>query len=170
MKRTIPELLLAVCIFFACAERAQQQPREPESGGALSASESTAIQSEVRVLSEAKRQELLALQDRIVKNPEDITHRRALGEKAIEAETGVIWTVGRGKIPVSAASPHVAQSQAELAARIDAARWAAYLSEWRKNGFATPFGALNAQASGGEIVSKIMSDSICVVLLKTALQ
>lgn len=163
MKRTVLRLLLTVAVYCSCSQQAEQQPRAPESGGALSASENAAMQSEFEV------QELMALQDQIMKNPEEIALRRALGEKAIVVEAGVVWSIGRGKISMPARPLNVAQSQAELAARIDAARWAAYLLDWHKNGYATAFGELKAQVQGGEVLNKILTDSTCVVLVKTPL-
>lgn len=170
MKRIFLTLVLMVVIYSSCAQQGEQQPREPESSGALSASENAAMQTDLRVPSEFEVQELLALQDQIMKNPEEIALRRALGEKAIVVEAGVVWSIGRGKISLSARPLNVAQSQAELAARIDAARWAAYLSTWHKSDFGTPFGAMKAEVSGGEVVKKILTDSTCTVLLKTPLE
>lgn len=161
--------IIMVFAFFlhACTERTDQQPREAETSGALSTTESTATQGELRVPTEAEVQALLALQDRIVQQPQEAALRRELGENAIAVNAGVVWSVGRGKIPAHAASQNVARNQAEMVARIDASRWAAYLLEWRKNDYATAFGSVQAQVPGGEVVSKFVTDSTCVVLLKT---
>lgn len=169
MKSTALRLVLTVVVYCSCSQQAEQQPREPESEDALSATENAAIQPEVRIPSEVEAQEMLELQNRIMKSPGEVALRRALGEKAIMADAGVVWSIGRGKISPTTTSLSVAQSQAELAARIDAARWAAYLLEWQKNGYATAFGALQAQAPGGEVINKTLNDSTCIVLVKTPL-
>ncbi len=168
-KRVLSLILLAF-IGCSCSERTDKQPREPETGGALNATENTTTQAEVRVPTAAEVQALLVLQDRIVQQPQEVALRRELGQRAIVVNAGVVWSAGRAKIPVNAASPNVAQSQAVLLARIDASRWAAYLLEWHKNDYATAFGSVHANVPGGEVVNQIFTDSTCVVLLKTKLQ
>lgn len=162
--------LLLAFMLNACTRSANQQPRAPETGGAVSASETTETQAEARVPTAAEAQALLALQERIMQQPQEVALRRALGQKAIDANAGVVWSMGRAKISTVAASPNVAQSQAELAARIDASRWAAYLRAWHTSDYAADFGAIQMQVPGGEVVSKTVTDSICVVLLKTSLR
>ncbi|NUO84154.1 hypothetical protein HUU05_29115 [candidate division KSB1 bacterium] len=171
MKRILSptHFMLLTFLLCACTERAEQQPRAPETSGTLRTSEGAATQAEVRVPTEAEVQALIELQDRIMLQPQEATLRRELGGKAIVASAGVVWSVGRAKIP-AAASQSVALSQAELVARIDASRWAAYLLEWHKNDYATAFGSVLASVPGGEVVSKVVTDSTCVVLLKTRLQ
>ena len=162
--------MLFIIALLACSESADKQPRAPETSGALNTIETTATQAEARVPTEAEAQALLALQERLMQQPQDITLRRELGQKAIDANAGVVWSVGRAKIPATSASPNIAQSQAELAARIDASRWAAYLLAWHKNDYATNFGAIQAQVPGGEAVSKLVTDSTCVVVMKTGVR
>lgn len=162
--------VLLVIALLACSENANQQPRSPETSGSLSTNETTQTQTEARAPSPAEAQSLLILQERIMQQPQDITLRRALGQKAIDANAGVVWSVGRAKLPSTAASPNLAQSQAELAARIDASRWAAYLLAWHKNDYATDLGAIQGQVPSGEVVSKTFTDSTCVVVMKTGLQ
>ena len=161
---------MLVFLLGSCSKDAAKQPRAPETGGRLSANETTGTQTETRVPTEAEAQALLALQERIVQQPEDVASRRALGQKAIDANAGVVWAVGQAKISSAPASRNVAQSQAELAARIDASRWAAYIIAWHKNDYATNLGAMHAQVAGGELVSKVVTDSTCVVVVRTSLR
>lgn len=163
-------MVLQAALFYACSGNNEQQRREPEVSGSLSTNESAALQTEVRAPSEAEAQALLALQERIKQQPRDIALRRELGRKAIVVSHAIVWSIGQAKNPPAAASPNIAQSQAELAARTDASRWAAYLVSWHKNDYATDFGAIQAQVPGGEVVSKAFTDSTCVVVMKTRLQ
>jgi hypothetical protein len=64
----------------------------------------------------------------------------------------------------------VALRQAEMAATLDASRWAAYLLEWRKTDYATKFGSLKASVPGATVVRKATNDSLCVVLARVPLQ
>ncbi len=163
-------VFLCAVLFYACSGDNEQQPRKPETSGTLSKSESTATQAEVRAPNDSEVQALLALQERVKLQPQDAALRRELGKKAIDASNALVWTIGRAKIPSTAASPSIAQSQAELAARIDANRWAAYLIAWHKNDYAAAFGTMQTQVPGGEVVSKVVTDSTCVVVMKTGLR
>lgn len=170
MIRLSNAVVLLVIALLACSENADKQPRPPETSGSLSTSETTQTQAEARVPTPSEAQALLTLQERIMQQPQELALRRELGQKAIDANAGVVWSIGRAKIPSTAASPNIAQSQAELAARIDASRWAAYLLAWHKNDYATNFGAIQAQVPNGDVVSKAFTDSSCVVVMKTSLR
>ncbi len=169
MRRLWAFLTLTVLI-CSCSEHTDKHPRVPETSGTLSTNEATATQAELRVPTAAEVQALLARQDRIAQQPQDAALRRELGQKALDMNAGVVWSVGRAKLPSTSASSHIAQSQAELAARVDASRWAAYLIEWQRNDYATAFGSVHTNIPGGEVVSKSVTDSTCLVLLKTSLR
>jgi hypothetical protein len=168
--RNVLRATVLAFLLSSCSKHAEQQPQPPETGAALSAQEAAETQAELRVPTPAEAEALLALQDRIVQQPQEAALRRELGQKAIDVNAGLVWSVGRAKISTSTASPHIAQSQAELAARLDAGRWAAYLRAWHENDYATNFGALHAQVPGGEVLRQSVTDSTCLVLLKTALR
>lgn len=146
-------------------------PREPESQseGAISVAEGSQTGAAARVPDEAARQALLALEEKIMQQPEGAALRREFGAQAIDAAAGVIWTVGRGKIPPGESIAALAQNKARQAALLDASRWAAYVLEWQKNDYATAFGALHGEVPNGIIVNETFSDSMCVVLVKTSL-
>lgn len=169
MIRLLPAAMFLLVTLLACSESANKPPRSPEMSGMLRTNETAATQAEARVPSETEVQALLALQVRIMQQPQELALRRELGQKAVDANAGVAWSIGRAKISSTAASPNIAQSQAELAARIDASRWAAYLLAWHKNDYATNFGAIQGQVPAGEVVSKVVTDSTCVVVMKTNL-
>ncbi len=162
---------LAGMMLHACQNQSEQSPsREVEAGQANYSVEQNQPQSKVDHPSAAEIQTLIALQERVVHQPGEISARRDLGEKAINASAKAIWTVGRATLAREAPAGAVARSQAELAARLDASRWAAYLLEWQKNNFATNFGAIQGQIPASEVINTSYTDSSCVVVLKTSLQ
>ncbi len=146
-------------------------PREPESqsAGEISVAEGSQTAAEARVPGEAARQALLDLEEKIMRQPDDAALRREFGAQAIDAAAGVIWTIGRGKIPAGESIAAIAQNKAKQAALLDASRWAAYLLEWQKNDYATAFGALRGEVPNSTIVNETFSDSMCVVLVRTSL-
>ncbi len=162
----LPVALLAL---LACQDGNPPRQPETESGGAIAARESTPSAPEVRVPDEAAAQTLLQLQEKVMQQPEEIAARRELGTRAMDAASGTLWTVGRGKIPPGESLAAVAQSKARQAALLDASRWAAYLLEWQKNDYATAFGSLQGAVPSGTIVRETMTDSLCTVLVKTPL-
>lgn len=163
-------IICCAVLLLSCSRNDKQQPREPESSGTLRTSESTASQVAVREPNTAEVETMLTLQERIKQQPQDRALRRELGRKAIDASNALVWTIGRAKIATTAVSFNIAQSQAEFAACIDASRWAAYLLAWHQNDYATDFGTIQTQVPGGEVVSKVVTDSTCVVVMKTRLQ
>lgn len=146
-------------------------PREPESQseGAISVAEGSQAGAEARVPDEAARQTLLTLEEKIMRQPENAALRREFGAQAIDAAAGVIWTVGRGKVPPDESIAALAQNKARQAALLDASRWAAYVLEWQRNDYATAFGSLRGEVPNSTIVNETFSDSMCVVLVKTSL-
>src|SRR5262245_24365883 len=122
----------AICLVFsACRNQSENsQPRQAETAGANYKVEQNQPQANVIVPSRAEAEAISAMQDRVAQLPEEKAVRRELGTKAIDVAAGVLWTVGHAKLPGGAAAGGVARSRAELAARLDASRWAAYLLEW----------------------------------------
>lgn len=166
-------LLVAFASWTCQANREKGQPRAVDSVGAAKISEQagTVAGSEVvRELSEAEADTLLQLEQQIMQQPENEALRRELGRRALDVNSGVIWTVGKGRVNPQASTPSVALSQAEMAATLDASRWAAYLLEWQKTDYATKFGSLQASVPGATVVRKATSDSLCVVLARVPLQ
>ncbi|MCI0692083.1 hypothetical protein L0337_08780 [candidate division KSB1 bacterium] len=169
-------LLLILLVSLTCwtcqANREKDQPQAADSIGAAKISaQAGAVGGEVvRELSEAEADTLLQLEQQIMQQPENEALRRELGRRAIDANSGVIWAVGKGRVNPQASSPSVALSQAEMAATLDASRWAAYLLEWRKTDYATKFGSLQASVPGATVVRKATNDSLCVVLARVPLQ
>jgi len=161
--------LLPVALLTLLACQNGNPPRQPEaeSGGALSAQESTT--SAVPVPDEAEAQAIWQLQEKVMQQPQEIAARRELGARAIDAAAGTLWTVGRGRIPTGESMIALAQAKARQAALMDATRWAAYLLEWQKNDYATAFGSLQGAVPNGVIVRETMTDSLCIVLVKTTL-
>lgn len=162
-------LLTALLSFWCwtCQNRADRgQPEEASSIGSANKPEEAGISEPARVPSEAEADTLLTLQQEIMQQPENPALRRELGRRAIDANAGVIWAVGKGQVNPQGASPSVAQKQAEQAALLDASRWAAYLIEWQKTDYATNFGKLQASVPGATIVRKAVNDSLCVVLVQ----
>jgi hypothetical protein len=158
-------------ILNACQSQSEHsQPRQPETEGANYTVEQTQPQPNVVIPSVAEVQEIRALQDRVAQRPEEIAVRRELGGKAISVADDIVWTVGHAKLPGGSAAGGVARSQAELAARLDASRWAAYLLQWHKTDYAANYGSIHARVSGSEVVNTSYTDSTCVVLLKSALK
>ena len=152
----------------ACTQQGEQSPpRQSETSQINYGVEKNPPQASIPPPSAAEVEVLIGMQDRIRQQPNEISLRRELGEKAIQEQARVVWTVGRAKLPGGAAAGAVAKSQAELAARIDAGRWAAYLLQWRGNDYATDFGSLQGRAPASEVAGVSYSDSSCVVLLKT---
>jgi hypothetical protein len=166
--------LLAALASWTCqANRESGQPQRADSVGAakISAQAGAVAGGEVaRELSEAEADTLLQLEQQIMQQPANETLRRELGRRAIDANSGVIWVVGKGRVNPQAANPRVALSQAEMAATRDASRWAAYLLEWHKTDYATKFGSLQASVPGATVVRKAANDSLCVVLARVPLQ
>ncbi|MGH7450328.1 MAG: hypothetical protein ACRENG_03215 [bacterium] len=166
--------LLASYASWTCeANRKESQLQAADSVGAakISAQAGAVAGGEVvRELSEAEADTLLQLEQQIMQQPENEALRRELGRRSIDANSGVIWVVGKGRVNPQASIPSVALSQAEMAATLDANRWAAYLLEWRKTDYATKFGSLQASVPGATVVRKATNDSLCVVLARVPLQ
>jgi hypothetical protein len=165
-------VLLACCASWTCqANREKGQPQAVDAVGVakIPAQAGTVGGEPVRELSEAEADTLLQLEQQIMLQPENEALRRELGRRAIDANAGVIWAVGKGRVNPQASIPSVALSQAETAATLDASRWAAYLLEWRKTDYATKFGSLQASVPGATAVRKAANDSICVVLARVPL-
>lgn len=166
-------ILLVTFASWTCqANREKVQPQAADSVGVAKISaQAGAIGGEVvRELSEAEADTLLQLEQQIMQQPENVTLRRQLGRRAIDANSGVIWAVGKGRVNPQASTPSVALRQAEMAAALDASRWAAYLLEWQKTDYATKFGSLKASVPGATVVRKSTHDSLCVVLARVPLQ
>ncbi|MDZ7289775.1 MAG: hypothetical protein ONB44_06895 [candidate division KSB1 bacterium] len=152
-------------------ERGQPQDAGSSAGTNISEQGGTTTTVEpARVPSEAQADSLLQLQQQIMQQPENMALRRELGSRAIDTSAGVVWAVGKGRVNPRASNPSVAASQAELAAVIDASRWAAYLMEWQKTDYATNFGTLQASVPGATVVRKSINDSLCVVLVRVPLK
>lgn len=167
-------ILLVVFVSWTCqANREKGQPQAADSVGVakISAQAGAVAGGEVvREPSEAEADTLLQLEQQIMQQPENERLRRELGRRAMDINSGVIWTVGKGRVNPQASPPSVALSQAELAATLDASRWAAYLLEWRKTDYATKFGSLQGSVPGATVVRKATNDSLCVVLARVPLQ
>lgn len=159
-------LLILVMVDSGCINTSDRS--QPQEGAALVAREEAGPPKvTVRVPDDAEMQEILQIQHAIIANPQSDSLRRELGRRAMDAGARVIWTVGTGRVtdPTSA----IAISNAERAAWIDGNRWAAYLIEWQKNNFSTEFGSVQTQVPGSMVERKSMSDSLCVVLVKTSM-
>ena len=159
---------------LACQDGSRKgQPEEAGTAGTASVSEQTvaaAVGDSARVPTEAAADSLLLLEQQIMLQPDNIELRRELGRRALDAGAGVIWTVGQGRVNPKATNPSVAANQAEMAARLDASRWAAYLLEWEKTDYTASFGSLQSNLPGVTMVRKKTYDSLCVVLARVALK
>jgi len=163
--------LLPLILFFAsiACQKKTEQEASTQQEGAIAPQENTGTpMTTVRVPDEAEMQAILQTELAIVTNPFSDSLRRELGRKAIDSASRIIWTVGIGR--VADPSSAVALSNAERAAWADGNRWAAYLMEWQKNNYSSPFGNVHAQVPGSVIERKSMSDSLCVALVKTGLR
>jgi len=164
---------IATC-FAACDNGAKQsQPAPAGSAGSLQVAETTpnadsAPATTARVLTESETDSLWQLQQKIMQQPNDITLRRELGRRAIDANAGIIWAVGQGRINPKATPTNVALNQAKMAATLDAGRWAAYLLEWQKTDYAADFGKIQARIPGVKVVRESMNDSLCIVLAQVS--
>jgi hypothetical protein len=177
MKSNLIVMLVAIsCGISACNNGPKQgQPADAGSAGSLNVSEKTLNTGETteqpaRVPSESEADSLLQLQQQIMQQPDDAALRRELGRRAIDANAGIVWGVGKGRINPKASIPNSAANQAKLAATLDAGRWAAYLIEWRKTDYATKFGALQANLPGVKVVRESFTDSLCIVLAQVPLK
>jgi len=160
----IPVIMLLA--LFACGKKSEEAKTE-QLGSIAAHEEAGAPTVEIRVPDDAALQSILQTQQAIVADPASEALRRELGRKAIDNAARLIWTVGAGR--VADPSSALALSNAERAAWADGNRWAAYLIEWQKNDFSTPFGSVHAQVPGSVIERKSMSDTMCVALVKTNL-
>ncbi len=162
-------LLTSFAIWTCQTHREQGQPKEAGSAGAANISEqagAVAGGETVREPSVAEADTLLQLEQQIMQQPENAALRRELGRRAIDANAGVIWTVGKGRLNPQASTPSVAMSQAEMAATLDASRWAAYLLEWQKTDYTTNLGSLQGSVPGATVVRKSTNDSLYVLLVR----
>jgi len=162
--------IMSLCLPACQNQSEHSQPRPPESSGVSHSIEQTPSQSGGLIPGSAETEAITALQDRVAQQPQEIAARRELGAKSLDVAAGVVWTVGQARLPGGPAAGAVVRNQAELAARLDASRWAAYLLEWQKNDYATAFGTLRGQVPASEVVHVAYTDSSCVVLLKTSLR
>jgi hypothetical protein len=168
--------VVIVACFSACDDGPKQgQPAQADSTGSLKIAETTlnagaALGDAARVLTESEADSLLQLQQQIMQQPNEVALRRELGRRAIDANAGVIWVVGKGRINPKASTLNTALNQAKMAATLDAGRWAAYLREWQKTDYATDFGKIQASIPGVKVIRESMTDSLCVVLAQVSLQ
>ncbi len=176
-----PLSLSLLLTLLACQKKAEQEVQAQQEGSiaaqedagsaphteSMMEAEQGAPLVTIRVPDDAEMQSILQTEQAIMANPLSDSLRRELGRKAIDAASRTIWTVGTGR--VADPSSAVALSTAERAAWADGNRWAAYLIEWQKNNFSTPFGNVQAQVPGSVIERKSIGDSLCVALVKTAL-
>lgn len=163
MKSTLYSLAVVTTmgLLVACSER----PKEYQQGGTLESG--SAPQAEARVRTAEELDNILQIEEAIAANPQSDSLYRLLVQNAVD-EAGDIWSVGKGKIPGTAASPNIAQSMATRAATIDAARWAAYVLEWQETDYATPFGSIDREVPGYVTVrSSLRDDSTMIVILRT---
>jgi hypothetical protein len=165
--------VLSFLFFWACQDGTQKsQPEEAGTAGAVGVSEqavTTTVSDSARVPTEAEADSLWQLEQQIMQQPENIELRREFGRRALDAGAGVIWTVGQGRVNPKATNSSVAANQAEMAAKLDASRWAAYLIEWQKTNYAAPFGSLQSNVPGATVVRKKNYDSLCVILARVSL-
>lgn len=173
MKLNFASFFIIIWI-WACQDGTRKgQPEEAGTAGTASVSEQTVTATasdSARVPSEAEADSLWQLEQQIMQQPENTEFRRELGRRAIDARAGVIWTVGQGRVNPKTTNPSVAANQAEMAAKLDASRWAAYLIEWQKTDYAAPFGSLQSNLPGAAVVRKKTYDSLCVVLARVSLK
>jgi len=176
LQLSVIPILLITC-FTACDDGPKQggQPAQADSTGSLQVTETALNAGAVpgqpaRVLTESEADSLLQLQQQIMQQPHAITLRHALGRRAIDANAGVIWVVGKGRINPKAATLSTALNQAKMAATLDAGRWAAYLLEWHKTDYAADFGKIQARVPGVKVVRESMTDSLYLVLAQVSLR
>jgi len=168
--------VVIVTCFTACDDGPKQgQSAQADSTGSLKVAETTLnagvpLGQSARVLTESEADSFLQLQQQIMQQPNEVALRRELGRRAIDANAGVIWVVGKGRINPKAATPNAALNQAKMAATLDAGRWAAYLLEWQKTDYAADFGKIQARVPGVKVVRESMNDSLCVVLAQVSLR
>jgi len=176
MKLISITLAILLCSVWACNDEPKQgQPAEGGAAGSLKVSEHTlntgvAAAQPARVPSESEADSLLQLQQQIMQQPENEALRRELGRRAIDVNAGIIWAVGKGRVNPKASTPNTAANQAKMAATLDASRWAAYLMEWQKTGYATKFGAVQAQMPNVLVVREAFHDSLWIVLAQMPLK
>jgi hypothetical protein len=156
-------LLIVIC--SGCLNTSEKT--QPQEGSLVAREEAASPAVLARAPDEAEMLTLMEIQRSIMTNPQSDSLRRELGRRAIDAPGRVMWTVGVGRATDPASA--VALRQAERAAWIDGSRWAAYLLEWQKNNYRSPFGSLEGQVPGSSIERKSVIDSLCVVLVKTSL-
>lgn len=106
-----------------------------------------------------------SLQTLIQQNPTVVTLRQQLLMAAVDTAAQLIRTVGRGLPPADARNPVIGRQAAERAARIDAARWAAYINTWRQDVTTADFGMLTAMVPGGRILESHETETGEIVLL-----
>jgi hypothetical protein len=161
---------------WSCADDPKQaEPADTGATGSLNVSEQTlnagvAAGQPARVPSESEADSLLLLQQQIMLQPDNVGLRRELGQRAIDANAGVAWVVGKGRLKPNASNSNVAASQAKMAATLDASRWAAYLFEWQKTDYAMNFGTIQASVPGVKVVRESVNDSLCIVLAQVPLK
>ncbi len=172
--QTFAVLAVVAVGWAACNNGSQRgQPAPAETAGSLQMAETapnadSATAPAARILTEGEADSLLQWQQKIMQQPTDISLRRELGRRAIDARAGVIWAVGKGRINPSATTPNVALNHAKMAATMDASRWAAYLLEWQQSDYATDFGKIQARVPGVKVVRETMNDSLCIVLVQVS--
>lgn len=106
-----------------------------------------------------------SLQNLVRQNPTLVAARQQLLSVAIDTAAQLLRTVGRGIQPAEARNPVIGRQAAERAARIDAARWAAYLNAWRQDVTTADFGSLSALVPGGRIVESHETETGEIILL-----
>jgi len=168
-------ILLAVgCGIWSCQDE-PQQGKPADTGGALNVSEQTLNagvtgSQPARIPTESEADSLLQLQQQIMQQPDNVALRRELGRRALDANAGIVWVVGKGRINPKASTPNTALNQAQMAATLDASRWAVYLIEWHKTDYAARFGAVQGGLVGVKVIRASTNDSLCIVLAQAPLQ
>lgn len=106
-----------------------------------------------------------SLQTLVQLNPTLVVARQELILAAVDTAAQLIRSVGHGLPPADARNPVIGRQAAERAARIDAARWTAYINAWRQDVTATDFGTLSAMVPGGRILEAREIETGEIILL-----
>lgn len=172
-KARVPLLSLLMFFLIAGCQKKNEEGRveeakfEEQQGSLMVNEEAGPPTLSIRVPDDAEMQSIFSTEQAIMANPLSDSLRRELGRKAVDNTSRLLWTVGAGR--VADPSSAVALSNAERAAWIDGNRWAAYLIEWQKNDYSSPFGNVQTQVPGSVVERKTMNDSMCVALVKTGM-
>ena len=146
-------VLLIWFVFASCTEDPKPAVENPKN---------ESVQNQLPTLSDEYLTRLFELQEMIRIFPEDRDFRQEYIEHCYLKDKGLFISLGFGTLHDPQSGNPIMEQYYRRAARIDAARWAAYGKSWLTNELEPPFGKLETTQimTGQELRTTVLGDSL----------